>query len=141
MPYDPHLAKGGIIDAQHELQKKTQVAALRDHRRASRQVHAGRRQATLMAKVAFPARCAVAVICGEHLVSQVYPASVPVEVFIDNIVELLNEELKRRGVPGLDPGIGYELNRVNGTGSMSPRHWTSSASKTGPPWYWCRPGG
>ena len=68
-----------------------------------------------MAKVAFPARCAVAVICGEHLVSQVYPASVPVEVFIDNVVELLNEELKRRGVPGLDPGIGYELNRANGT--------------------------
>ncbi|WP_319429085.1 type VII secretion integral membrane protein EccD [Mycobacterium sp. RTGN5] len=68
-----------------------------------------------MAKVSFPARCAVAVICGEHLVSQVYPASVPVEVFIDNVVELLNEELKRRGVPGLDPGIAYELNRANGT--------------------------
>ncbi|BBY64143.1 type VII secretion integral membrane protein EccD [Mycolicibacterium helvum] len=68
-----------------------------------------------MAKVSFPARCAVAVICGQHLVSQVYPASVPVEVFIDNVVELLNEELKRRGVPGLDPGIGYELNRANGT--------------------------
>ena len=68
-----------------------------------------------MAKVSFPARCAVAVICGEHLVSQVYPASVPVEVFIDNVVELLNEELKRRGVAGLDPGIGYELNRANGT--------------------------
>ncbi|MCV7180161.1 type VII secretion integral membrane protein EccD [Mycolicibacterium sphagni] len=68
-----------------------------------------------MAKVSFPARCAVAVICGEHLVSQVYPASVPVEVFIDNVVELLNEELKRRGAPGLDPGIGYELNRANGT--------------------------
>jgi type VII secretion integral membrane protein EccD len=68
-----------------------------------------------MAKVSFPARCAVAVICGEHLVSQVYPASVPVEVFIDNVVELLNEELKRRGVPGLDPGTGYELNRANGT--------------------------
>ncbi|TGD84494.1 type VII secretion integral membrane protein EccD [Mycolicibacterium sp. CH28] len=68
-----------------------------------------------MAKVSFPARCAVAVICGEHLVSQVYPASVPVEVFIDNVVELLNEELKRRGVTGLDPGVGYELNRANGT--------------------------
>ncbi|APE19384.1 hypothetical protein BOH72_22810 [Mycobacterium sp. WY10] len=25
MPYDPHLAKGGIIDAQHELQKKTRL--------------------------------------------------------------------------------------------------------------------
>lgn len=68
-----------------------------------------------MPKVSFPARCAIAVICGEHLVSQVYPASVPVEVFIDNIVELLNEELKRRGVAGLDPAIAYELNRANGT--------------------------
>lgn len=68
-----------------------------------------------MAKVSFPARCAVAVICGENLVSQVYPASVPVEVFIDNVVELLNEELKRRGVAGLDAGIAYELNRANGT--------------------------
>ncbi|MCI4674193.1 type VII secretion integral membrane protein EccD [Candidatus Mycolicibacterium alkanivorans] len=68
-----------------------------------------------MPTVFFPARCAIAVICGEHLVSQVYPASVPVEVFIDNIVELLNEELKRRGVAGLDPGIAYELNRANGT--------------------------
>jgi len=68
-----------------------------------------------MAKVSFPARCAVAVICGEHLVSQVYPASVPVEVFIDNVVELLNEELKRRGATGLDPGVAYELHRANGT--------------------------
>jgi type VII secretion integral membrane protein EccD len=68
-----------------------------------------------MAKVSFPARCAVAVVCGEHLVSQVYPASVPVEVFIDNIVELLNDELKRRGLAGLEAGIGYELHRANGT--------------------------
>lgn len=68
-----------------------------------------------MAKVAFPARCAVAVVCGEHLVSQVYPASVPVEVFIDNIVELLNDELKRRGLNGLEPGLGYELQKANGT--------------------------
>ncbi|GFG73723.1 type VII secretion integral membrane protein EccD [Mycobacterium botniense] len=67
-----------------------------------------------MAKVAFPARCAVAVVCGEHLVSQVYPASVPVEMFIDNIVELLNDELKRRGQAGLDPGVGYELHKANG---------------------------
>jgi type VII secretion integral membrane protein EccD len=67
-----------------------------------------------MAKVAFPARCAVAVVCGEHLVSQVYPASVPVEVFIDNIVELLNDELKRRGLTGLESGIGYELHKANG---------------------------
>jgi len=68
-----------------------------------------------MAKVSFPARCAVAVVCGEHLVSQVYPASVPVEMFIDDVVELLNDELRRRGLPGLDSGIGYELNRANGT--------------------------
>jgi type VII secretion integral membrane protein EccD len=67
-----------------------------------------------MPKVAFPARCAVAVVCGEHLVSQVYPASVPVEVFVDNIVELLNEELKRRGLAGLESGVGYELHKANG---------------------------
>jgi type VII secretion integral membrane protein EccD len=67
-----------------------------------------------MAKVAFPARCAVAVVCGEHLVSQVYPASVPVEVFVDNIVELLNDELKRRGLAGLESGVGYELQKANG---------------------------
>lgn len=67
-----------------------------------------------MAKVSFPARCAVAVVCGEHLLSQVYPASVPVEVFIDNIVELLNDELKRRGLAALESGIGYELQKANG---------------------------
>ncbi|BBX47081.1 ESX-2 secretion system protein eccD2 [Mycobacterium cookii] len=53
-------------------------------------------------------------VCGEHLVSQVYPASVPVEVFVDNIVELLNDELKRRGLTGLESGIGYELHKANG---------------------------
>ncbi len=67
-----------------------------------------------MAKVSFPARCAVAVVCGEHLVSQVYPASVPIEVFIDDIVELLNEELRRRGLTGLESSVGYELQRANG---------------------------
>lgn len=67
-----------------------------------------------MGKVSFPARCAVAVVCGEHLVSQVYPASVPIEVFIDNVVELLNDELKRRGFSGLEPGVGYELHKANG---------------------------
>lgn len=56
-----------------------------------------------MAKVSFPARCAVAVVCGEHLLSQVYPASVPIEVFIDNAVELLNDELRRRGWLGWKP--------------------------------------
>ncbi|MCV7192917.1 type VII secretion integral membrane protein EccD [Mycolicibacterium brumae] len=65
--------------------------------------------------VSFPARCLVAVICGDQLVSQVYPASVPVEAFLDDIVELLDEELKRRGRAGLDTGIGYELLRANGT--------------------------
>lgn len=68
-----------------------------------------------MAKVSFPARCAVAVVCGEHLVSQVYPASVPIEVFIDDVVELLNEELRRRGLSGLESSVGYELQRANGT--------------------------
>ena len=68
-----------------------------------------------MATVTLPARCAVAVICGDHLISQVYPASVPVEVFFDNIVELLNEDLRRRGAHGLDPAMAYELHRANGT--------------------------
>lgn len=68
-----------------------------------------------MTTVSFPSRCAVAVICGEHLVSQVYPASVPVEVFMDNIVELLSEDLKRRGASPLDSGAAHELHRANGT--------------------------
>lgn len=68
-----------------------------------------------MATVTLPARCAVAVICGDHLVSQVYPAAVPVEAFLDNLLELLNEDLRRRGAPGLDPSEAYELHRVNGT--------------------------
>lgn len=70
--------------------------------------------ASLVGKISFPARCAVAVVCGEHLLSQVYPASVPIEVFIDNVVELLNDELKRRGLPGLESGVGYELHKSNG---------------------------
>lgn len=68
-----------------------------------------------MPKVSFPARCAVAVVCGEHLVSQVYPAAVPVEAFVDNAIELLDEDLKRRGLPGLDCDTAYELQRANGT--------------------------
>lgn len=68
-----------------------------------------------MATVTLPARCAVAVVCGEHLVSQVYPAAVPVEAFLDNIVELLSEDLRRRGAPGLDTAAAYELHRANGT--------------------------
>lgn len=66
------------------------------------------------ARVSFRARCAVAVVCGEHLLSQVYPATVPIEVFIDDIVELLNDELKRRGLGGLDSDVGYELHKANG---------------------------
>lgn len=68
-----------------------------------------------MPTVAFPARCAVAVICGEHLVSQVYPASVPVEVFLDDVVDLLSDDLKRRGGAALHMGAAYELQRANGT--------------------------
>lgn len=67
-----------------------------------------------MATLTLPARCAVAVICGDHLVSQVYPAAIPIEVFFDNVVELLNEDLRRRGLPGLDSGAAYELQRANG---------------------------
>ena len=69
---------------------------------------------TSTTRVAFPARCAVAVVCGDHLVSQVYPAAVPVEVFIDDAVELLNDELRRRGLGGLECDDGYELHKANG---------------------------
>lgn len=65
-------------------------------------------------RVAFPARCAVAVVCGDQLVSQVYPAAVPVEAFIDDAVELISADLQRRGACGLDAESGYELNRING---------------------------
>lgn len=65
--------------------------------------------------VSFPARCAVAVICDDQLISQVYPAAVPIEVFLDDAVELLGIELKRRGRPGLPGGRRYELLRVNGS--------------------------
>lgn len=68
-----------------------------------------------MTKVCFPARCAVAVICGDHLISQVYPAAVPIEVFMDDIVELLKDDLKRRGADTFDAGVAYELHRANGT--------------------------
>lgn len=73
-----------------------------------------RQVSSLTSRVSFPARCAVAVVCGEHLVSQVYPASVPIEAYLDDVVELLNDELKRRGLHGLEPGVGYELHRANG---------------------------
>lgn len=68
-----------------------------------------------MATASFPARCAVSVICGEHLVSQVYPAAVPVETYIDSVVELLGDDLRRRGAADLDPMLSYELHRANGT--------------------------
>lgn len=67
-----------------------------------------------MTTVSFPARCAVAVVYGPHLVSQVYPAAVPIEVFLDNVIELLNDELSHRGLDTLDPAVGYELQRANG---------------------------
>lgn len=56
----------------------------------------------------------MAVVCGEHIVSQMYPASVPVEVFFDDIVELIAEDLRRRGEPGLETAPGYDLLRANG---------------------------
>ena len=68
-----------------------------------------------MSAVSFPARCAVSVVCGEHLVSQVYPASVPVEAFIDSAVELLGDDLRRRGSATLDTATGFEFHRANGT--------------------------
>lgn len=66
-------------------------------------------------KVAFPARCAVSIAYDTHLVSQVFPAGVPVEEFFEGMVELLDEDLKRRGFDGvaLPPG-SYELHKVNG---------------------------
>ena len=66
-----------------------------------------------MPQVTFPARC-VAVIAGEHLMSQVYPAAVPIEAFLDDIVELFDAELKRRGLSGLE-NVAYELHLANGT--------------------------
>lgn len=68
----------------------------------------------MISAVALPTRCAVAVVCGEQVVAQVYPASVPIEVFIDDAVELVAGDLKRRGAPCPDPATGYELQRVNG---------------------------
>lgn len=69
----------------------------------------------MMTKVAFPARCAVAVIYREHLLSQVYPAAVPIETFLDSVLELVNDDLRRRGSAGLDSAVAYELQRPNGT--------------------------
>lgn len=68
-----------------------------------------------MPTAVFSSRCAVSVVFGEKLVSQVYPAGVPIEAFIDNALELLDDDLKRHGAPGLDSSIGYEFQRTNGT--------------------------
>ena len=68
-----------------------------------------------MATVSLPARCAVAVVCDDQVISQIYPAAVPIEVFLDNAVELLSEDLRRRGATGLDAGLAYELQRSNGS--------------------------
>lgn len=68
-----------------------------------------------MTTVTVPSRCAVAVVCTEHVVAQVYPSSVPIEVFLDDVVELISDDLRRRGVPGLDPTASYELQRANGS--------------------------
>ena len=65
-------------------------------------------------RVAFPACCSVAVVCGEHLMSQVYPAAVPLEMFLDDVVELVDDDLRRRGETGLESAVAYELRRANG---------------------------
>lgn len=51
----------------------------------------------------------------KHLVSQVFPAGIPVEEFFEGMVELLDEDLRHHGFDGvaLPPG-GYELHKVNG---------------------------
>jgi type VII secretion integral membrane protein EccD len=66
-------------------------------------------------KVAFPARCAVNISYDKHLCSQVFPAGTPVEGFFEGMVELLSDDLKRKGFDGvaLPPG-SYELHKVNG---------------------------
>lgn len=65
--------------------------------------------------VAFPARCAVTVGYGRHLVSQVFPAAIAVEEFFEGMVELLDADLRGRGLTGIaGPAGGYELHRING---------------------------
>lgn len=51
----------------------------------------------------------------KHLVSQVFPAGIPVEEFFEGMVELLDEDLRHHGFDGvaLPPG-SYELHKVNG---------------------------
>lgn len=66
-------------------------------------------------QVAFPARCELSIVYGKQLVPQVCPAGIPVEHFFVNLVELLDEDLKRHGFDGvaLPPG-SYELQKANG---------------------------
>lgn len=104
MPFDPHLAKGGIIDTVHELNKKSRFAAFRNHRRIGRQIRSGCRTGgavTAPHKVAFPARCAVNICYDKHLCSQVFPAGIPVEGFFEGMVELFDADLKRKGFDGV----------------------------------------
>lgn len=70
---------------------------------------------TAPTQVTFPARCAVSIAYNKQLVSQVFPAGIPVEGFFEGMVELVDEDLKRRGFDGvaLPPG-SYELHKVNG---------------------------
>lgn len=67
------------------------------------------------AKVSFPARCVVMIGYGTELVSQVFPAGLPIDEFFESMVELLDTDLKRRGFDGvaLPPG-SYELQLING---------------------------
>ena len=67
------------------------------------------------AKVAFPARCALSIAYDRHLVSQVFPAGIPVEEFFEGMVELLDEDLRHHGFSGVAlPAGSYELHKVNG---------------------------
>lgn len=70
---------------------------------------------TAPTQVTFPARCAVSIAYNKQLVSQVFPAGIAVEGFFEGMVELVDEDLKRRGFDGvaLPPG-SYELHKVNG---------------------------
>jgi len=67
-------------------------------------------------RVAFPARCAVNIVYDKHLCSQVFPAAIAVEGFFDGMVELFDDDLKRKGFHGVAlPAGSYELQRINGT--------------------------
>ena len=118
MPFDPHLAKGGIIDTVHELKKKSRLAAFRNHRGTGRQICSRCRAGgavTSPHKVAFPARCAVNISYEKHLCSQVFPAGIPVEGFFEGMVELFDADLKRKGFDGVAlPAGSYELHKING---------------------------